>query len=128
MAALTGVYRLAPDAERAAALLGPVAARCEAAGWTQHAAAVLRFVVETFGPIPMTGDAAHRDAAVWLATLAGDDEGSRLPRVGDNQGAAERLAGTLVPLNRNATSAVGPQQVLLYDPPQLALFTDPARG
>jgi outer membrane protein assembly factor BamB len=127
LAALTGVYRLAPDAERAAALLGHVAARCEAAGWTQHAAAVLRFVVETFGPIPMAGDAAHRDAAVWLATLAGDDEGSRLPRVGDNQGAAERLAGTLVPLNRNATSAVGPQQVLLYDPPQLALFTDPAR-
>ncbi|MHC4303008.1 MAG: outer membrane protein assembly factor BamB family protein [Planctomycetota bacterium] len=127
LAALTGMYRLAPGELRASALLGPVAACSEAAGWTGHAAAVIRYVVENFGPIAVSGDEARRDAAGWLAALTGDPERSRLPRVGDNEGGAERLAGTLVPWNPGATTAAPPQQALLYDPPQLALFADPAR-
>ncbi|MHC4963773.1 MAG: outer membrane protein assembly factor BamB family protein [Planctomycetota bacterium] len=125
LAALTGVYRLDPGAGRAAALLGPVAARCEAAGWTRHAAGVLRYVVETFGPLPMGGDPARRDAARWLAALTGDPI-RRLPQVGANQGEARRIAGVLVSVNPGAATAPPPDRVLLHDPPQLALFTDPA--
>jgi hypothetical protein len=126
LAALTGVYRLDPGAERAAPLLGSVAARCEAAGWTGHAAGVLRYVVESFGALPMGGDPQRRDAARWLAALTGDPVRRRLPQIGGNQGEARRLPGTLVPVNPGAETPVPPDRVLLNDPPQLALFTDPA--
>jgi hypothetical protein len=128
LAALTGMYRLAPDGQRAAALLGPVAARCEAAGWTRHAEAVLRYVVKTFGALPMAGDAGQRDAAGWLASLTGDGDRRRFPKVGEYQGDAERIAGTLVPIHPGAMTAAPPDSVLLYDPPQVALLTDPVRG
>jgi outer membrane protein assembly factor BamB len=123
LATLTGLYRLAPDEQRASALLGPAAASGAAAGWTGYATALLRYVVDTYGSIPMTRAPGSRDARQWLASMAGPGGEAALPRIGPNEGAAERLAGTIVPPQPGAPAAAPPNRALIYDPPQLALLS-----
>jgi outer membrane protein assembly factor BamB len=130
LAALTGVYRLAPGEDRAGTLLGHVASWSEAAGWTRHATSVLQYVVERHGSIPMAVEPDPRDAGRWLASLRGEGDRRRLPRLGENAGAVERLAGTVVAPHPGAEAAVRPGSVLLYDAPQLVMIAgrtlDPA--
>jgi outer membrane protein assembly factor BamB len=123
LGALAGVFRMSPDERRAAELLGHFAARCEAVGWEDDTAAVLRYVVGTFGELALAADGARRDAGAWLATLQARADRGRLPRVGDNQGTAERLQGALVVPYPGSGAAASPDRALIHDPPQLAMFS-----
>ncbi len=125
LGALAATYRLAPVEQRAGVLLGEIVAASERAGWTTHARAGLEYAVNSYGAIPLTGGAgalAERTATAWLARMR-HDEGHRLPTVGENQGSAERFAGSLVPTRAGMDAAGRPtDRVLVYDPPRLALL------
>ncbi len=118
VAVLAEAYLVAPDRRRAAGLIGRLVRASLSAGWKESAEDALRYVTALYGDIVFEGDGQRRGEA-WLAELVGD-RGHRLPRIGEIQGGAERLAGALVVPRAPATAP--PDRAVLFDPPQLTMI------
>ncbi len=128
VAALIAVYRSDPRRQRAERLLGAVVEHCRLMGWTATAQIVLRYVVETFGDIALDTADGSREAAAWLASLRSVDRPGRKPRVGDIQGIAERIDGTLVTRYPGVRLAAPTDRMLLYDGDHLRMIRSAGLG
>ena len=129
VAALIGTYRLDPRQPRAERLLGRVVESFHRMGWTLSAEIILRYVIETYGNIPLDIADGSRAAAGWLASSkpAG---GVRLkPRIGEMKGLAERFEGsTLVTSQPGIAVTLPTDRMMLYDGEHLRMMASAGLG
>jgi outer membrane protein assembly factor BamB len=80
LAALSRVWRTAPQSTGAGRLLGMYVQLCRDAGWNDHAAIALRSILQVRGDVELVSDAGSGSASQWLNEVTAATA-SRLPRV-----------------------------------------------
>ncbi|MCI0629551.1 MAG: PQQ-binding-like beta-propeller repeat protein [Phycisphaerales bacterium] len=127
IAALMTAYHAAPRKKTAPRLLGAFVSICMNQQWTMQARDALRHVISTYGDLPLVGAAGEQRPSVWLKTLeSAADQTARLATIGEPNGEALPLAGSVVP--PDPACAMPPDRVLLRNGQQFQLLNSRQMG